>query len=198
MFQIFPVSQERLERLKDPGSELFEVGTFVNHGRKFGKQASPAAGVVTAFARVEGRWTMVIANDNTVASGAWWPLTPEKIERAQEMARRLRLPVIYLVDCSGLYLPEQSHSFPGRTGAGHIFQKNSLLSSEGVPQIAGETTSKRSGQPAAASSSHTSPSSVMPSPPPPYSSGRFTPRKPAAASSSQSSTVFAPARAFST
>ena len=130
-------TRERLERLKDPGTELFEVGTFVNYGRKFGKQSSPAAGVVTAFARVEGRWTMVIANDNTVASGAWWPLTPEKIERAQEMARRLRLPVIYLVDCSGLYLPEQSHSFPGRTGAGHIFQKNSLLSSEGVPQIAG-------------------------------------------------------------
>jgi acetyl-CoA carboxylase carboxyltransferase component len=130
-------TRERVERLKDPGSHLFEVGTFVNHGREFGKQASPAAGVVTCFARVAGRWTMVIANDNTVASGAWWPLTPEKIERAQEMARRLRLPVVYLVDCSGLYLPEQSHSFPGRTGAGHIFKKNALLSSEGVPQIAG-------------------------------------------------------------
>jgi acetyl-CoA carboxylase carboxyltransferase component len=130
-------TRERIERLKDRGSRLFEVGTFVNHGRKFGKQASPAAGVITAFARVAGRWTMVIANDNTVASGAWWPLTPEKIERAQEMALRLALPVVYLVDCSGLYLPEQAHSFPGRTGAGHIFKKNALLSSAGVPQIAG-------------------------------------------------------------
>ena len=130
-------TRERIARLQDPGSRLFEVGTFVNHGKKFGKQESPAAGVITAFTRVAGRWTMVIANDNTVASGAWWPLTPEKIERAQEMARRLRLPVIYLVDCSGLYLPEQAHSFPGRTGAGHIFKKNALLSSEGVPQIAG-------------------------------------------------------------
>ncbi len=130
-------TRERIERLKDEGSPLFEVGTFVNFGRRFGKQSSPAAGVVTVFARVQGRWTMVIANDNTVASGAWWPHTPEKIERAQEMARRLRLPVIYLVDCSGLYLPEQSHSFPGRTGAGHIFKKNSLLSAQGVPQIAG-------------------------------------------------------------
>ncbi len=130
-------ARERLERLKDPGSRHFEVGTFVNHGRTFGKQASPAAGVITAFARVAGRWTMVIANDNSVASGAWWPQTPEKIERAQEMARRLRLPVVYLVDCSGLYLPEQAHSFPGRTGAGHIFKKNALLSHEGVPQIAG-------------------------------------------------------------
>jgi len=130
-------TRERLERLKDPGTRLFEVGTFVNHGRMFGKSKSPAAGVVTAFAQVEGRWTMVIANDNTVASGAWWPETPEKIERAQEMARRLKLPTIYLVDCSGLYLPEQSRSFPGRTGAGHIFKKNALLSNEGVPQIAG-------------------------------------------------------------
>ncbi|MBK8178191.1 MAG: propionyl-CoA carboxylase [Planctomycetes bacterium] len=130
-------ARERLDRLKDPGTSTFEVGTFVNFGRKFGKLESPAAGVVTAFARVAGKWTMVIANDNTVASGSWWPLTPEKIERAQTMALRLRLPVIYLVDCSGLYLPEQSRSFPGRTGAGHIFKKNSELSAAGVPQIAG-------------------------------------------------------------
>lgn len=130
-------ARERLERLRDEGTRTFEVGTFVNEGRTFGKLKSPAAGVVTAFARVSGRWTMVIANDNTVASGSWWPQTPEKIERAQEMALRLRIPVIYLVDCSGLFLPEQSRSFPGRTGAGHIFQKNALLSANGVPQIAG-------------------------------------------------------------
>jgi acetyl-CoA carboxylase carboxyltransferase component len=130
-------ARERIERLRDPASEVFEVGTFVNFGRTFGKVTSPAAGVVTAFVRIASRWTMVIANDNTVASGSWWPRTPEKIERAQEMALRLRLPVIYLVDCSGLYLPEQSHTFPGLTGAGHIFQKNSLLSAAGVPQIAG-------------------------------------------------------------
>jgi acetyl-CoA carboxylase carboxyltransferase component/biotin carboxyl carrier protein len=80
---------------------------------------------------------MVIANDNTVASGAWWPKTPEKIERAQAMALRLRVPVVYLVDCSGLYLPEQSKSFSGARGAGHIFKMNSRLSAEGVPQIAG-------------------------------------------------------------
>ena len=130
-------TRERIERLIDPGTSTFEVGTFVNWGRAFGKSESPAAGVVTCFARIEGRWTVVIANDNTVASGAWWPRTPEKIERAQEMARRLGTPVVYLVDCSGLYLPEQSNSFPGATGAGHIFKKNSLLAAEGVPQIAG-------------------------------------------------------------
>ena len=130
-------ARERVEALKDAGTRIFEVGTFVNDGLQFGKLKSPAAGVVTAYVQVAGRWTMVIANDNTVASGSWWPKTPEKIERAQEMALRLRLPVIYLVDCSGLFLPEQSATFPGRTGAGHIFQKNSALSAAGVPQIAG-------------------------------------------------------------
>ncbi|MGE5182291.1 MAG: acyl-CoA carboxylase subunit beta [Acidobacteriota bacterium] len=135
-------ARERLARLVDrgpgPGPRVLEVGTFVNFGEVFpGDQKSPAAGVVTAFARVAGRWCMVIANDNTVASGAWWPRTPEKIQRAQMMALRLRLPTIYLVDCSGLFLPEQSRSFPGARGAGHIFKMNSLLSAHGVPQIAG-------------------------------------------------------------
>jgi acetyl-CoA carboxylase carboxyltransferase component len=131
-------ARERLAKLADPGTRTFEVGTFVNYGEVFpGDQKSPAAGVVTAFAQVEGRWCMVIANDNTVASGAWWPRTPEKIQRAQMMAMRLRLPTLYLVDCSGLFLPEQSKSFPGAKGAGHIFKMNSLLSANGVPQIAG-------------------------------------------------------------
>ncbi len=131
-------ARERVAALQDPGTRIFEVGTFVNDGDIFGDGLrSPAAGVITAFVQVEGRWCMVIANDNTVASGSWWPRTPEKIERAQEMALRLRLPTIYLVDCSGLFLPEQSRAFPGARGAGHIFKKNSLLSAHGVPQLAG-------------------------------------------------------------
>lgn len=132
-------ARERLTKLIDPGSAVFEVGTFVNWGETFGDRnlSSPGAGVVTAFCRIAGRWCMVIANDNTVASGSWWPRTPEKIERAQTMALRLRLPTVYLVDCSGLFLPEQSRSFPGATGAGHIFKMNALLSAQGVPQIAG-------------------------------------------------------------
>ena len=134
-------ARERVEALIDAGSRTFEVGTFVNYGETFGtgdeKVASPGAGVVTCFARVANRWCVIIANDNTVASGSWWPRTPEKIQRAQEMAKKLRLPTIYLVDCSGLFLPEQSKSFPGARGAGHIFKMNSLLSAEGVPQIAG-------------------------------------------------------------
>jgi 3-methylcrotonyl-CoA carboxylase beta subunit len=130
-------ARERIEQLRDPGTALHEVGTLVNHGVKFGEQSSPGAGVVTAFAKIAGRWCMVIANDNTVASGAWWPKTPEKIERAQTMALRLKVPTVYLVDCSGLFLPEQRRSFSGATGAGHIFKLNSLLSDAGVPQIAG-------------------------------------------------------------
>jgi len=130
---------ERIERLKDPASRVRPIGTFVNYGLTFGEEqrTSPGAGVITAFVQVEGRHIIVIANDNTVASGSWWPRTPEKIERAQEIALRLRLPVIYLVDCSGLYLPEQVRTFPGKTGAGHIFKYNSLLSAHQVPQIAG-------------------------------------------------------------
>jgi len=130
---------ERIAHLKDPGSEVFEVGTLVNWGVDFAgsRKPAPGAGVVTAYVRIHSRWCILIANDNTVASGAWWPKTPEKIERAQEMALRMRLPVVYLVDCSGLFLPEQSRSFSGATGAGHIFTKNAHLAAAGVPQIAG-------------------------------------------------------------
>jgi 3-methylcrotonyl-CoA carboxylase beta subunit len=130
---------ERIRALVDPGTEVFEVNTLVNWGRDFqgSKRQAPGAGVVNCYGRICGRWTMIIANDNTVASGAWWPLSPEKIERGQQMALRLRIPVVYLVDCSGLFLPEQSRSFAGLTGAGHIFQKNALLADAGVPQLAG-------------------------------------------------------------
>lgn len=132
---------ERIDLLKDPGSKIYPVGTFVNYGLEFGegssKRKAPGAGVITAFVKINNRHVVVIANDNTVASGSWWPLTPEKIERAQEIALRLRIPVVYLIDCSGLFLPEQAKTFPGKTGAGYIFKMNALLSAQQVPQIAG-------------------------------------------------------------
>lgn len=134
-------ARERVAQLADVGSRTFEILTFVNDGLEFGsgsqKRTSPAAGVITALVRVHDRLVMCIANDNTVASGSWWPKTPEKIIRAQSIALKLKLPVVYMVDCSGLFLPEQSKTFPGEQGAGHIFKMNSLLSSQGVPQIAG-------------------------------------------------------------
>ncbi len=132
---------ERLQALADHVDAIFPINTFVNDGETFGDgesaRTSPAAGVITALLKVHQRWVMVIANDNTVASGSWWPRTPEKIIRAQEMALKLRLPVLYLVDCSGLFLPEQGRTFPGKYGAGHIFKMNSELSNAGVAQIAG-------------------------------------------------------------
>jgi acetyl-CoA carboxylase carboxyltransferase component len=130
---------DRLEALVDAGTEILPIGSYVNWGRTFrgSKREAPGAGVVTALCTVAGRRCVVIANDNTVASGSWWPLSAEKIERAQFVALRLRVPVVYLVDCSGLFLPEQALSFPGRTGAGHIFKMNSLLAANGVPQVAG-------------------------------------------------------------
>ncbi len=131
---------ERIEALADEGTQLLPLHTFVNYGERFGDapgRTSPSAGVVTGFLRVCERWCIVVANDNTVASGSWWPRTPEKIIRAQQMALKLKVPVIYLVDCSGLFLPEQGRSFSGRGAAGHIFMKNSELSAAGVPQIAG-------------------------------------------------------------
>ena len=104
-------TMERIDALVDEGSPVHPVGTLVNWGREFafGKtgRKAPGAGVFTVFARVQQRWVMIIANDNTVASGSWWPKTPEKIQRAQGMARRLRIPVIYLVDCSGFVRRER-------------------------------------------------------------------------------------------
>lgn len=130
---------ERVEALADEGTSPVPLQTFVNWGERFGDppgRTSPSAGVVTAFVRVSGRWIVCIANDNTVASGSWWPRSPEKIIRAQEIALRLQVPVVYLVDCSGLFLPEQGRTFPGKRGAGHIFYKNAELSASGVPQLA--------------------------------------------------------------
>ena len=130
---------ERVERLADSSADIRPLLTFVNDGETFGeeKKSSPSAGVVTVCAKVAGKWVVVVANDNTVASGSWWPRTPEKIIRAQEVAQKLRVPIVYLVDCSGLFLPEQGRSFPGRRGAGHIFAMNARLSATGVPQLSG-------------------------------------------------------------
>lgn len=134
-------AHDRILGLADNPQCILLINSFVNDGKVFGEgaqaKACPNAGVITAFVRIHERWTMLIANENTVASGSWWPKTPEKIIRAQEIALKLRLPVIYLVDCSGLFLPEQGQTFPGARGAGHIFKMNSLLSDQGVPQIAG-------------------------------------------------------------
>jgi acetyl-CoA carboxylase carboxyltransferase component len=127
--------RERVERLCDPGSRWFEVGLLVAHDRYDGE--APAAGVITGIGVVHGRQCVVVANDATVKAGAWWPETITKILRAQEIAMRQRIPIIYLVDSAGVNLPYQGGVFPGQYGAARIFYYNSLMRRFlKVPQVA--------------------------------------------------------------
>ena len=112
-------ARERICGLLDVDSPFLELGLLVAHDRYEGQ--APAAGVVTGVGRVDGRHVVVLANDATVKAGAWWPETVQKILRAQEVAIRNRLPIVYLVDSAGANLPLQDGIFPGRYGAGRIF-----------------------------------------------------------------------------
>ncbi len=128
-------ARERVAKLIDGGSPTIEIGLLIAYDKYEG--AAPAAGVVTVLGRVEGRPCVIVANDATVKAGAWWPETIHKILRAQEIAMRNRLPIIYLVDSAGVNLPYQDGIFPGQYGAARIFYYNSLMRRKlKVPQIA--------------------------------------------------------------
>ena len=128
-------ARERIAGLIDPGSLFLEVGLLVAWDQYDGQ--APAAGVVTGIGRIEGRPAVIVANDATVKAGAWWPETITKILRAQEIAMRHRVPIVYLVDSAGVNLPYQDGIFPGKYGAGRIFYYNSLMRRVLlVPQIA--------------------------------------------------------------
>jgi len=128
-------ARERIELLLDKGSFQQEIGLLVAYDQYEG--AAPAAGVVTTVGRVEGREVVVVANDATVKAGSWWPETIRKILRAQEIAMRSRIPIIYLVDSAGVNLPYQGGVFPGQYGASRIFYYNSIMRRYlKVPQIA--------------------------------------------------------------
>ena len=129
-------ARERIARLIDPGSELFEVGLFAawNMYREYGGATS--AGVVTTVGMVDGRLSMIIANDATVKAGAFFPMTCKKIIRAQVIAERARMPLIYLVDSAGVFLPLQEDVFPDTDDFGRIFRNNAVISAQGIPQIA--------------------------------------------------------------
>jgi len=118
-------ARERLRLLFDRGSYAQEIGLLVAHDEY--KGAAPAAGVVTSVGRVGGRECVVVANDATVKAGSWWPETIKKILRAQEIAMRSRVPIIYLVDSAGVNLPYQGGVFPGQYGAARIFYYNSIM-----------------------------------------------------------------------
>ena len=128
-------ARERISHLLDPGSFFLEIGLLIAHDRYDGQ--APAAGVVTGLGKIEGRPAVVVANDATVKAGAWWPETITKILRAQEIAMRNRLPIVYLVDSAGVNLPYQDGIFPGQYGAGRIFLYNSQMRRQlRIPQIA--------------------------------------------------------------
>jgi 3-methylcrotonyl-CoA carboxylase beta subunit len=128
-------ARERIAKLIDTGTFFLEIGLLIAHDRYDGQ--GPGAGVVTGLAKIEGRFAVVVANDATVKAGSWWPETITKILRAQEVAMRNRLPIVYLVDSAGVNLPYQDGIFPGQYGAGRIFYYNSLMRRVlRVPQIA--------------------------------------------------------------
>ena len=128
-------ARERIAALSDPGSPSVEIGLLVAYDDYDGQ--APAAGVVTTLGVVSGRETVIVANDATVKAGSWWPETIKKILRAQEIAMRCRIPIVYLVDSAGVNLPYQGGVFPGQYGASRIFYYNSIMRRYlHVPQIA--------------------------------------------------------------
>ncbi len=129
-------ARERIARLCDPGTAFTELGLFAawNMYREYG--GAPSAGVVTGIGTVQGRQAMVIANDATVKAGAFFPMTCKKIIRAQVIAERARLPLLYLVDSAGVFLPLQEDVFPDTDDFGRIFRNNAVISAKGIPQYA--------------------------------------------------------------
>ena len=128
-------ARERIAALCDPSSRFLEVGLLVAYDQYDGQ--APGAGVVTGIGIVHGREVVIVANDATVKAGSWWPETIKKILRAQEIAMRCRVPIIYLVDSAGVNLPYQGGVFPGQYGAARIFYYNSIMRRYlRVPQLA--------------------------------------------------------------
>src|ERR1700756_889403 len=128
--------RERLRGLLDKGSPFFEIGLWAAYKmyEQWGK--IPAAGVVTGIGNVEGVPCMIVANDATVKAGAFFPATTKKVIRAQRIAFECALPLIYLVDSSGVFLPLQDEIFPDEDDFGRIFRNNAIFSAAGIPQIA--------------------------------------------------------------
>ena len=118
-------ARERIDLLLDKDSYLQEIGLLVAYDQYDG--GAPGAGVVTVVGRVHNREVVVVANDATVKAGSWWPETIKKILRAQEIAMRSHVPIIYLVDSAGVNLPYQGGVFPGQYGASRIFYYNSIM-----------------------------------------------------------------------
>ena len=129
------LARERINYLIDKGSEFLEIGAFTADGMYAEQGGCPSAGVVCGIGYVSSRQCMIVANDATVKAGAWFPMTAKKNLRVQEIAMENRLPVIYLVDSAGVYLPMQDEIFPDKEHFGRMFRNNAIMSSEGIVQI---------------------------------------------------------------
>jgi acetyl-CoA carboxylase carboxyltransferase component len=129
-------ARERIGQLIDPVSKFFELGLWAAWGMYADWGGAPSAGVVTGIGIVSGRQAMVIANDATVKAGAFFPMTVKKVLRAQRIAMENRLPLIYLVDSAGVFLPLQDEIFPDEDDFGRIFRNNAVISAAGIPQFA--------------------------------------------------------------
>jgi 3-methylcrotonyl-CoA carboxylase beta subunit len=129
-------ARERIEKLIDPGSHFLEIGLFAAYGmyEEFG--GAPSSGTVFGIGRIHNREIVVVANDATVKAGAWFPVTCKKNLRAQEISMENRLPIVYLVDSAGVFLPLQNEIFPDKEHFGRIFRNNAVMSAMGIPQIA--------------------------------------------------------------
>ncbi len=129
------LARERISYLLDPDSQWLEIGAFAAEDMYQDVGGCPSAGVVTGIGYVSGRQCMIVANDATVKAGAWFPMTAKKNLRAQEIAMENRLPVIYLVDSAGVFLPMQDEIFPDKEHFGRIFRNNAIMSGMGIVQI---------------------------------------------------------------
>ena len=128
-------ARERIAYLLDPGAPFLEIGALAGEGLYAAHGGCPSGGVVTGIGYVQGRQCVVVANDASVKAGAWFPITAKKNLRAQEIALENRLPIIYLVDSAGVYLPLQDEIFPDKEHFGRIFRNNAVMSSRGIIQI---------------------------------------------------------------
>ncbi len=128
-------ARERIDLLLDAPADFLELGLWAARGMYTEYGGAPAAGVVTGIGRVSGRLCMIIANDATVKAGAFFPMTAKKVLRAQTIALENRIPTLYLVDSSGVFLPLQEDVFPDTDDFGRVFRNNAVMSSRGIPQI---------------------------------------------------------------
>lgn len=129
-------ARERIDYLTDEGSDFLEIAAFAGDGMYAEQGGCPSGGVVTGIGKVSGRDCVIVANDATVKAGAWFPITAKKNMRAQEIAMENRLPIIYLVDSAGVFLPMQDEIFPDKEHFGRQFRNNAKMSSMGIVQVA--------------------------------------------------------------